>query len=963
VAEGSGQALALRGGVAAAVFALGLALSGGSAGSASLTIPTGGTNNTNFPNLTSDLIVTVNAGIGKMTGSVIALPPKRFGLVKRGNGTLAIQGGAPLHNYRGDTVIEDGRLIALNDFVLSPFSSFAVNKGAVFEVGGNVFVDIGSLKDGPDGAGKVIIGRNDPITLLGIGGDNRTTVFSGSITGQGSLEKFGAGTQVLTGNSIIGGDLTLCIGCTGGIEIRGGSFGVGGAINIDQGTLSVTQGGTVVQRDPFSGILVGQRLNVDGKGSSVTSFGATIVEASISNASLRITNGAVVNSIGGAAVLGAGFNANATVSGTGSVWNVNQVLFVSCACGPAGVVVTNGGVVNSRGLTLFDIGSLLRIGTGGAAGTFNAGLMLLNGTIFANFTDTSILRARLFGMGRIIKAGRGELILTGRSELTGPTTIRGGLLTINGANGDSPITINPNGTLGGVGLAGQANVFGAIAPGNSVGTLRMAGSVTFRAGSRFHIEVSNAADRLIVVPRGGVGPGNAVLTGGRVLPTYLSGGVLKRQYLILDARGGLGGTRFAGLGATPPGIVATLSYARDDVFLNHTVAFGRIAGLTRNQKAVAQVLDAQFAKNGTLPTDLAAFDLPGLSGAAGEIALAAASAGIHAADGFLNMIFSLPANSGGPAAPLSYADGDQPDATANSAQTFARLLRRSSAHAADDVDAVFDNRWQVWGGAYGGVMEIEGDPVVIGSASVDPRSFGIAGGVAHPFGNGTIGLALGAGTSNFDLSGGRGSGEAGTFNAGLALNQSFGDFYAAGALAYGFHDVETSRIVAGSAISGDFGAHTFSARAETGYRFETSVATIAPYAALQAIAYRLPAYAEAGGPAALAYAAGTTTATRIELGARLEHHLTLGSTAVKLTGRAAWAINGGTSQRAVAAFQSIPGATFTVDGAAPARHSALIDAGAEFDLGRGLTAALALQGEFSSNVESFGAKGSFTYRW
>ena len=55
-----------------------------------------------------------------------------------------------------------------------------------------------------------------------------------------------------------------------------------------------------------------------------------------------------------------------------------------------------------------------------------------------------------------------------------------------------------------------------------------------------------------------------------------------------------------------------------------------------------------------------------------------------------------------------------------------------------------------------------------------------------------------------------------------------------------------------------------------------------------------------------------------------------------LTGRAAWAINGGTDRNVGAAFQSLPGTAFTIDGAEPDRNALLLDAGAGYRAPSGL---------------------------
>ena len=56
------------------------------------------------------------------------------------------------------------------------------------------------------------------------------------------------------------------------------------------------------------------------------------------------------------------------------------------------------------------------------------------------------------------------------------------------------------------------------------------------------------------------GPGNAALTGGAVEATFLPTGTLQKRYTILNAAGGLGGTKFTGVTDNAPGIVTSLSY-------------------------------------------------------------------------------------------------------------------------------------------------------------------------------------------------------------------------------------------------------------------------------------------------------------------------------------------------------------------------------------------------------------------
>src|SRR6185295_18317834 len=193
-----------------------------------------------------------------------------------------------------------------------------------------------------------------------------------------------------------------------------------------------------------------------------------------------------------------------------------------------------------------------------------------------------------------------------------------------------------------------------------------------------------------------------------------------------------------------------------------------------------------------------------------------------------------------------------------------------------------------------------------------------------------------------------------------------GNAYVSGALAYGFNDVDTQRTVFGDVLNADFDANSYSGRAEAGYRFDAPLVAIAPYAAFQGTAYHLPGYSEtsSGSPFALHYDSDTTTATRVELGARLEHALALSDGALlTLTGRAAWAINGGTDRNVGAAFQSLPGTAFTIDGAEPDRNAALLDLGGEYEAPSGFFAAATFQGEFSGNVQSYAGKVKVGFTW
>ena len=64
-----------------------------------------------------------------------------------------------------------------------------------------------------------------------------------------------------------------------------------------------------------------------------------------------------------------------------------------------------------------------------------------------------------------------------------------------------------------------------------------------------------------------------------------------------------------------------------------------------------------------------------------------------------------------------------------------------------------------------------------------------------------------------------------------------------------------------------------------------------------------------------------------------------------------------------ATFQTLPGASFVVNGAAQAHDSALTTASAEVKWMNGWSAAATFEGEFSQVTKSYAGKGVLRYTW
>jgi uncharacterized protein with beta-barrel porin domain len=213
------------------------------------------------------------------------------------------------------------------------------------------------------------------------------------------------------------------------------------------------------------------------------------------------------------------------------------------------------------------------------------------------------------------------------------------------------------------------------------------------------------------------------------------------------------------------------------------------------------------------------------------------------------------------------------------------------------------------------------------------------------------------------------------FQAGIYARQRFGDAYLAGALPYNFHDVTTNRTVtiAGTdMLQGRFQANGLGARIEGGYHVATPFVRLTPYGAVQVQSIFIPAYGEtatAGSTQfALNYTGQTATTTRTEIGSWFDKTWIDRSFADRghlwtIYGRLAWAHDFGNTPSASAIFQALPGSNFIVNGAAPAADSALVTAGAKYDLMNGWSFLAKFDGEFSSNSSIYSGTGIVRKTW
>ncbi|MBV9461670.1 MAG: autotransporter domain-containing protein, partial [Bradyrhizobium sp.] len=534
----------------------------------------------------------------------------------------------------------------------------------------------------------------------------------------------------------------------------------------------------------------------------------------------------------------------------------------------------------------------------------------------------------------------------------------------------SSLTVNAGGTLGGNGTVGNTTInSGTLAPGNAIGLLTVSGNLVFTAAATYLVEVSASnADRTNVT-------GTATLGGATVSLAQIGTTLSSQRYTILNAAGGLSGTFNPVVTSALPDVIGALSYDAKNVYLNLALNFGN--GLNANQQNVASALTGFFNAGGSLPTAIfGALTPAGLTQLSGEGATGSQQTTFDAMNQFMGLLTDPfiagrgdPASAGG--TPTPYAD----ESLAYAART--RTAGERDAYAAVYTKAPaavpFQQRWSVWAAGYGGSQSTNGDPRVLGSNDTRSSIYGTAVGADYRFSPDTIaGFALAGGGTSFNVNT-FGYGRSDLFQAGAFIRHSIGPAYLTGALAYGWQDVTTNRTVTIAGIDqlqARFNANAWSGRVEGGYRFVVPViggVGFTPYAAGQFTTFDLPGYMEqaivGSNQFALAYGSKSVTDPRSELGIRTDKSFAAENGIFTLRSRLAWAHDFDRDRAIGATFQTLPGASFVVNGARQASDSALTSASAEWRWLNGWSAAATFEGEFSDVTRSYAGKGVVRYVW
>ena len=390
-----------------------------------------------------------------------------------------------------------------------------------------------------------------------------------------------------------------------------------------------------------------------------------------------------------------------------------------------------------------------------------------------------------------------------------------------------------------------------------------------------------------------------------------------------------------------------------------------------NQRNVANAIDNFFNNGGALPPNFV--PLFGLSGSNlanaltqldGEVATGAERSAFQIMSQFLNLMLD-PFVDGrlggfGGSGAIGFAPEQQANLPPDIALAYASILTKAPP-------PTFDQRWTAWGAAYGGSNSANGNAAV-GSSNVTARTFGFAAGMDyHVTPNTIFGFALAGGGTNWGLANALGTGRSDALQAGVYGITYAGPAYFAGALAFTNHWFTTNRSALGDQLNANFDGQSYGVRLEGGYRVGVlPTLGVTPYAALQAQDFHTPAYSESdvsGGGFGLSYAAMNATDVRTEIGSRFDAPTLLYGMPLILRGRVAWAHDFVGNPALSAVFETLPGASFTVNGAPIPHNSALTSAGAELFLTPRWTLLAKFDGEFAPGSQTYAGSGTLRYTW
>lgn len=870
-------------------------------------------------------------------------------------GTLPTSADTVLIN-NANPVLIDGQAVTVNSAHLADGADSAslsvsgANGSIVITAGANASRDAGPATtiSVSDGAKFETVSNG-----LYLDGGNETTV-----TGAGSRMLIGtlhSGTPDIWSDadgwfSLSHGTTTVSDGATleaDGVYLQGGVSG--------DAVMTVTGPGTVM--DAHLLIYIGGNGNgIVGDGALTISDGATVTASvfaagtdSGDTGTLLLTGeGSSLSIVPHAGFLG---NAYAGSSGNGlivvqegaelSVANQLRIAFSEETSGKLVIGAEEGQAAVAAGHVTATNGIV-----------FGAG----NGELVFNHTDTGLIFGSTISGDGTIKILSGTTVLTANSSgFLGDIQLISGHLQVDGSLGDAIMTVSDGARLSGSGTVGavEAESGSTIAPGNSPGTLTVAGNYQQHSGAVYEAELvpsSSTSDKVVVT-------GTAQLDDGAVIDVVKYGAdpySIDAHYIVFSAAGGVDGV-FSVTGDTRVSAFYSLQarYTADEVHLEAVQSRAFVdAAVSQNQQSVAGGIESLETENalrfafGSLQTDAearAAFD-----SLSGEI-YSSIKRGAMEDSRFLRnaTIDRVRAAFGG----------------VNASSGSVRAYAGEAGGTAQKVAATTDGA-AFWGQGYGDWGHFDSN----GNAARTTRNVGgfVMGGDFAASTNLRLGVVGGYSRSNYKVRGLESSASIDTYSVGLYGGSAWDSVGLRFGAAHAWSKGDVSRTVSfgdfSEALSANYKAQTTQLFTDLGYRIDAGSVSLEPFAALAYVNVHSNGFTEAGGLAALSAQGEREDVTFSSLGLRATGELKAGALTLAPYGTLAWRHAWGTTvSETLLSFDGSD--AFSVAGVPLARNSALIEAGLLAPLSSHVSLGLSYAGQFGDGQRSQGIKGNLTVKF
>lgn len=368
---------------------------------------------------------------------------------------------------------------------------------AVLGAAGAAAASTGNLFVGETSPGSLTIQNGSTLTSSGsfrIGGAGST----GTVTVTGAGSQWNATGLALSVGGLGTGVLNIQNGATGTVS-GGVSLGSGGGV----GTLNISNATLASQS---LNVAAGSQANFDNAIYRATRNSAIWVGAGTGTLTIA-AGGLTVDSIGFTDSILRGFSGigGLTKIGTGTVNLTTSNSYTGRTLIQQGTLAlrTDGSLAASSGVVAngtFDISTINAAGTDiqslAGSGVVTMGAKDLTLT---NANDT--FSGTVNGTGALTIAGGMETLTGDNSAFGGSTTVQGGTLAVNGILA-GPMSVLSGGRLQGIGTVGDTTNAGAVAPGNSIGTLTVNGNYIGNGGTLDIQSVlggdASPTDRLVV---------------------------------------------------------------------------------------------------------------------------------------------------------------------------------------------------------------------------------------------------------------------------------------------------------------------------------------------------------------------------------------------------------------------------------------------------------------------------------